>query len=242
MGENKKDARGEFMFLYETHCHTKSVSACASLTAEELVEVYLANGYSGVFITEHFLNGNTTLHRLLPEADYREKITAFCASYEEVKRVAGTRLQVFFGFEYSYEGTDILVYGWDESKLKKMEKILSMSMREFCEFCRENSALAIQAHPFREAGYIDHIRLFTQAEGIETYNSARDERCNRLADFFAEEYGKIKIGGSDMHTSHMGNLSGMAFDTPLHDEQDFIERLRAGEGKIIRQKNCYKTE
>ena len=150
MDENKKDTRGEFMFLYETHCHTKSVSACASLTAEELVEVYLANGYSGVFITDHFLNGNTTLHRLLPDADYREKITAFCASYEEVKRVAGTRLQVFFGFEYSYEGTDILVYGWDESKLKKMEKILSMSMREFCEFCRENGALAIQAHPFRE--------------------------------------------------------------------------------------------
>ena len=27
------------MFLYETHCHTKSVSACASLTAEELVEI-----------------------------------------------------------------------------------------------------------------------------------------------------------------------------------------------------------
>ena len=230
------------MYLYETHCHTKAVSACATLTAEELVEMYVANGYAGVFITDHFLNGNTTLHKLLPNADYREKIQAFCASYEEVKRVAGTRLQVFFGLEYSYKGTDVLVYGWKEEQLQEMENILSMSMRELCEFCKENGALAIQAHPFREGNYIDHIRLFPQAEGIETYNAARDERCNRLADFFAEEYGKIKIGGSDMHAPWMQNLSGMAFEEPLRDEQDFINRLRAGEGKIIQQKNCYKPE
>lgn len=79
-----------------------------------------------------------------------EAVEKFCEGFEEVKRAAGERLQVFFGFEYSYLGTDVLCYGWDKKTLLGFPQILSMSMREFCDFCRENGALAVQAHPFRE--------------------------------------------------------------------------------------------
>lgn len=45
-------------FLYETHCHTQISSACAVSSAVELVDTYLKNGYTGIFITDHFINGN----------------------------------------------------------------------------------------------------------------------------------------------------------------------------------------
>ncbi len=45
-------------YLYETHCHTNLISACSSLSPEEMVELYAKNGYTGVFVTDHFLNGN----------------------------------------------------------------------------------------------------------------------------------------------------------------------------------------
>ena len=93
------------MYKYELHCHTAKVSACSRMGAEELVELYLENGYDGIFVTDHFLNGNTTVDRRLP---YEEEIEAFCRGYEEVKAAAGERLRVFFGFEYSYLGTDVL--------------------------------------------------------------------------------------------------------------------------------------
>ena len=138
------------MYKYELHCHTAKVSACSRMGAEELVELYLENGYDGIFVTDHFLNGNTTVDRRLP---YEEEIEAFCRGYEEVKAAAGERLRVFFGFEYSYLGTDVLCYGWDKEKLKALPQIMQMSMREFCDFCRDNGALAVQAHPFREDLY-----------------------------------------------------------------------------------------
>lgn len=224
------------MYLYETHCHTARTSACSRLGAEEMAELYVKNGYTGIFVTDHFLNGNTTVDKSLP---YEEAIEEFFKGYEEVKRAAGERLQVFFGFEYSYRGTDVLCYGLDKQTLKSFPQILSVSMREFCDLCRERGALAVQAHPFREDFYIDHIRLFPNAEGVETFNSARNELCNRLGKFYAESYGKIQTGGSDLHSSEQKILSGMEFEEKINSEKDFIRLLREGKGKVVRRENKF---
>ena len=225
------------MYLYETHCHTKITSACASLTSEELVELYLANGYDGVFITDHFLNGNTTVHRNLPEASYEEKIEAFCEGFYQAKKAAGDKLKIFFGLEFSYKGSDMLIYGWTPKQLKGLENILPMRMSALPDFCRETGALAIQAHPFREAHYIDHIRLYPTADGVETFNASRDDLCNNLGDFYAKSYGKIAIGGSDCHHVQQKLLSGVAFEEEINSEQEFIAALRQGKGQIIKKQN-----
>ena len=65
-------------YKYELHCHTARTSACGSMSAGDIVELYLANGYDGVVITDHFLNGNTTVNRELPSGYYEEKIEMFC--------------------------------------------------------------------------------------------------------------------------------------------------------------------
>ena len=46
------------MFLYETHCHTAPVSKCGKASAEDTVRFYKKMGYDGVFITNHFQDGN----------------------------------------------------------------------------------------------------------------------------------------------------------------------------------------
>ena len=222
------------MYKYETHCHTKMISACASLTAEQIVELYVKNGYSGVFITDHFLNGNTTVDRRLP---YKEQIDRFFEGYEEVKKVAGNSLQVFFGFEYSYRGTDVLVYGWNKLQLKNRVAIMSMSMKEFCIYCGEQGVLAVQAHPFREADYIDHIRLYPETEGVEVYNACRTDLCNDLGAFYAEKYGKVVTAGTDIHHFTQKKLSGMEFDKKINSEAEFIAAIRSGKGKIIKTDN-----
>lgn len=230
------------MFKYEMHCHTSFVSACASFTAEEIVETYLANGYDGVVITDHFLNGNTTVNSSFPDASFEEKIEAFCKGYEQVRKVAEGKLKVFFGFEYSYWGTDVLVYGFDKERLKKESRIMDMSMREFVDFCNERGYLTVQAHPFREARYIDHIRLFTNCECVETFNACRNEKCNDLARYYCDAYGKIGIGGSDNHHFSQKILSGMEFEKPADSIEDLIALIRSGKGKIIRSQNVLTAE
>lgn len=226
------------MYLYETHCHSKETSACSSLTAENIVELYLANGYDGVFITDHFLNGNTTVHRKLQNASYEQKIEAFCEGFFQVKKLAGDRLKIFFGLEYSYLGSDMLIYGWSPKQLKGLERILSMRMSSLPDFCRETGALAIQAHPFREAHYIDHIRLYPTAEGVEIFNATNGDLCNNLGKFYANSYKKIVIGGSDCHHIGQETLSGVAFEEKINSEQEFITALRQGKGKIFKKPNA----
>ena len=169
------------MYLYETHCHTAKASACSRLSPEETVELYLCNGYSGIFVTDHFLNGNTTVDKRLP---FAKAVERFCEGFEEVKRAAGERLQVFFGFEYSYLGTDVLCYGWDKKTLLGFPQILSMSMREFCDFCRENGALAVQAEPAEgEAHGLSEFADLHELEfkGVEDANTHKQRNKTRDA-------------------------------------------------------------
>lgn len=50
-------------FKYEMHTHTQEVSMCATIPAAELVQFYKDKGFSGVCITDHFLNGNTSVYK-----------------------------------------------------------------------------------------------------------------------------------------------------------------------------------
>ena len=228
-------------FRYETHLHTSISSRCSRFTAEEIVRHYLENGYSGVFVTDHFLNGNTTVHEKVPEsAGYRERIDAYLEGYRAVKRAAeGTELDVFLGIEYSYYGSDILVYGFSEEELFSMEDILGMQPNDFCDYCRARGYIAIQAHPFRTAAYIPHIRIFDRVEGIEIFNACRTESENTLARFYAQETGKIPFGGSDAHRSNLTRLSGVALDEKVKDEAHFVELLRQGSHEIVCRENVY---
>ena len=46
---------------YETHSHTSETSRCSHISGAELAEFYKSLGYTGLFITDHFFNGNTTV-------------------------------------------------------------------------------------------------------------------------------------------------------------------------------------
>lgn len=46
------------MYRYETHFHTNPVSKCAGATVEDSLRFYKSIGYDGVFITNHFIDGN----------------------------------------------------------------------------------------------------------------------------------------------------------------------------------------
>ena len=228
------------MFIYETHTHTEISSRCSRFSPENLVDFYVKNGYAGVFITDHFLNGNCVDALRNPEMPYEDKIRGYAEGYKRVKELAGDRLQVFFGIEYSYKGTDVLVYGLSEDDLVSMPEIMQMSMREFISFANGKGALTVQAHPFREAGYIDHIRLFPEVAGVEVFNAMRDERCNRLAEFYASEYNKIKFSGTDNHGTCIPEyIGGMAFTEKIKDEKDFSEKVLSDAGIPIKRKTVY---
>ena len=220
-------------YKYETHMHTKPVSKCAKATVRESLEFYKALNYDGVFVTNHFLDGNINIDASLP---YDVKIDFYFSDYDKAKELSREiGIKVFCGVEISYGGTDFLVHGLDKKWFLDHPEIMTMKKSEELKFFVEHGALVIQAHPFREAGYIDHIRLYPrQVHGVEVINACRTEFENKMATIYAENYGLVKIAGSDNHTGgEQTKLAGMLFDSPLKSEADFIYRVMNGYGEMF---------
>lgn len=214
------------MYKYETHLHTAPVSLCARAGVRETLEFYKELGYDGVFITNHFLDGNINVDQSL---SYEEKVNYYFADYEQGAAIGEEiGLKVFPGVELSYGGTDFLIYGLDKAWYLAHPQIMQMHKSEELAFLMDSGALVIQAHPFREAHYIDHIRLYPrQIHGVEVMNANRTEAENALAKLYAAHYGLLETAGSDNHVGpNQKKLAGICCETPICSVEDFIHRVK----------------
>ena len=215
-------------YLYETHLHTSPVSRCATATVRESLEAYKSLGYEGVFITNHFIDGNVGCDRSL---SYEEKINFYFSACEEgVKIGEEIGIAVFSGVESSHMGSDFLIYGLDKEWYLAHPEIMDMKKSDALTLMANEGALIIQAHPFREHPSTDRISLFPRfVHGTEIYNANQNEFRNKMAEIYAESYKLIPFAGSDNHWASMKNLGGMQVDEPIKDEQDFAKRVKSGE-------------
>lgn len=221
-------------FRYEAHLHTVEGSACGRSLAEEYARIYKEEGYDGIIVTDHFLNGNTTASR---SASWEEKVNILCSGYEKAKRVGDQiGLKVFFGWEASYSGTDFLVYGMTKEWLLKHPEMVQCSIQEQYEIIHQAGGMVIQAHPFLEAPYILRVRQEpTFVDGVEVYNRSCDDRdrsYNDKAYEYAKEYKLPMTCGSDIHHITAPKVA-MQFEEPLNSINDFIKVVLTGKGYEI---------
>ena len=223
------------MYKYETHLHTYPVSKCGKASVRENLLFYKSLGYDGVFVTNHFIDGNINIDS---ETPYPDKINFYFSDYEDALELADEiGIKVFCGVEITYKGTDFLVYGLDKQWFLNNPSIVEMKKREELDFFIQNGALVIQAHPYREASYIDHIRLFPRnVHGVEILNANRNEFENEMATQYAKNYGLLPFAGTDNHRAGKQALfGGMQSDTPIQDEADFVQRVKNGEMSPFRR-------
>lgn len=222
----------EYPYVYETHLHTKEGSACGKASGADMARACKEAGYTGIIVTDHFFYGNTAVDRSLPWCDWVE---AYCKGYEAAKEV-GDRigLQVFFGWEAGYNGTDFLVYGLDKEWLLKHPEIKDASVKEQYQLVHRDGGIIIHAHPFREASYIPEIRLYPDyVDGVEGRNASNGmPSYDRQAKEYADKYNFPMTAGSDIHnTALLGG--GMAFPEKLWNIQDFINAVMNRKGKLL---------
>lgn len=220
------------LYKYETHSHTCETSKCATIPGAELARYYKSLGYTGLIVSDHFFNGNTTVPRDLP---WEERVALFCAGYDAAK-AEGDKigLDVFFAWEYSFAGTDYLIYGLDRDWLLAHPDQLNWKLRDYMDKVREDGGLVIHAHPFREAGYIEQIRLTPWAvDGVEVINAAREPDTNRRAEWYARDYGLLMSAGSDNHSGKCRKLAGVYLPERIQHMRDFVRLLREGKHEIF---------
>lgn len=221
-------------YKYETHVHTAEASRCATATGAEMARAHKKKGYQGIFVTDHFFNGNTAVPRDLP---WEERVELFCKGYENaLKEGKKIGIDVFFGFEYGCHGTEFLVYNLDKHWLLAHEDIDKWKPRDAFARMRADGGFIVQAHPFRERDYIDHIQLFPRdVDGVEAVNGAQllEPWMNERAAIYAKMYNLPMTAGSDSH--HLSSLYGCGVETgePIVAPLDYLRMLKAGELKLL---------
>lgn len=220
------------MYKYETYLHTFPVSRCASPSAgvEDSLKFYKKLGYDGVFITNHFLDGNVNVDKTLP---YEEQIEFYFSDYEKAVEVGKEiGLKVFLGQELSDRGTDFLIYGLDNQWYLDHPEIMQMQKKDELALMREHGALVIQAHPFRALWVIQLLPV--SVDGIEVINASRTDKENNMARLYAENYEFLMSAGSDNHSGpKRKKLAGICTQEPIESVEDFIFKFKNKQTEIF---------
>ena len=228
-------------YLYETHLHTKGVSACGSSEPEDYIEVYKRAGYTGLIVTDHFFNGNSGIESSLP---WEEKVCKYCSGYERALAAAkGKDFDVFFGIEYNFQGDEYLLYGLDKEWLLKHPEVMDQTHQGLFDMVNEAGGLMIQAHPFRKRDYIKSINLHPECvHGLEVFNSGNLPEENEKALILAQEKNLPVTSGSDMHShwnieNYIRDKSfkpgGVIFSKRLTSIFDFITGIKNREHDVL---------
>lgn len=221
-------------YKYETHMHTSEGSACGAYTASEMVRAYKEAGYTGIFVTDHFFNGNCAVGSDLP---WKERVELFCKGYENAK-AEGDRigLDVFFGFEYGVEGADFLIYNLDKAWLLENEDVDKWEPRTAFAKMHSCGGFIVHAHPFRERDYINHIHLFPRdVDGVEVINGGQlsEPLMNERAEIYAMMYQLPKTSGSDAHHANSLPLCGIETEERFESPLDYLELMKDGKIKLL---------
>lgn len=242
-----QELRKEYPYLYETHLHTSQASACARYTGADMARAAKEYGYTGIIVTDHNWGGNTCIDRSLP---WSEWIEAYCSGYRDAKNVGDKLgLDVFFGMEAGFNGTEFLLYGIDEEWLKANPAVGSAGVEELYCMMQKAGAMMIHAHPFREEYYIPEVRLFPEfIDGVEGINATHSNpkstghnnpSYDTQAIAYAAKYNFPLTAGSDIHTTELFG-GGMAFKRRLSSIEDFVKAVLSGEDYILTNgDNCY---
>ena len=206
--------------LYETHMHTRPGSACAHNSGAEMAKAAHLMGYAGIIITDHNWGGNTG-----------------------ISRAQKHDLDVFWGYEAGYRGTEFLIYGVTPDWLKAHPEIRNADVKEQYRLIHEGGGMIIHAHPFREAGYIPKIRLYPEyVDGVEGINAAHSSSGHKSSHYnpeydrrairYANEHGLPITAGSDIHTTDLPG-GGIAFRRRLTSVQDYCRAILGGEDYVL---------
>ncbi len=222
------------MYKTELHCHSKHVSTCAHASHEEIIEKYVAAGYTTIVSTEHI--NPWTFPRELEEGTWRSRLDYFMDAYERFVSAAEGKLNILLGAEIRFmheNNSDYLVYGLTREFLADLGDPRQMrgGIDALSRAVREYGGMIFQAHPFRPTMMVTDPRLL---DGVEIANlSPWHESHNDIAKAWAEATGLRGISGTDFHNSEHTPRGGIMTKTPITSNEELLQALRSGEYELI---------
>ncbi|MCP4116542.1 MAG: PHP domain-containing protein [Desulfobacteraceae bacterium] len=200
-------------FMVDLHIHTFPASACASDSAEAMVETAKERGLDALCLTDH--------NHVWSRRDVDRMMDRF-------------NLRIFRGNEIMTDQGDMLVFGFHQP----IDRVIKLS--DLAGLVERANGFIIAAHPFRGfltfgTGQIGltpqkamEREMFKHVHGLETLNGKVTQNENRLAAQVAEGLGLPSTGGSDAHDVSSVGTYATRFNDVLASERLLVEALQAG--------------
>lgn len=185
-------------FLFDPHTHTAETSKCGHLPAAEVVDRYVACGFSGLCVTDHL--HPEYLSRIDTEHDWQKVMDHYLSGYHaSKKRGDEVGFQVILGAELRFpeNDNDYLVYGIDEEWLRSNPYMCCMSAQEFFDKFHDQ-VLIIHAHPFRENSAPVQESAVHGSEIINS-NPRHDNNNDKALALCRRHPEYYRLAGSDTH-------------------------------------------
>ena len=227
------------MYFYELHMHTAETSRCGRSPARDMVGAYAEKGFSGVVITDHFINGNSYANE---PAEWKDKMDVYLRGYLAAKEAeAEFGIHVYFGVEYTHlggNGEDYLLLGLKPEHLyKELKDCDRWSIEYLCDTVHSLGGIVIRAHPYREAGYIripGIERPGLPIDAIEVFNAGNGkDEFNRKAVELAMREGKPWTAGSDTHHVDTTATAFVGFEEDPKDYAALCDMIRSGKAFVV---------
>jgi len=219
-------------FRVDLHVHTRESSFCGRTAGRLVTQLYKKAGYDGIVITDHY---NRRFFRKFPRnLPWSTRIDQFLQGYrsarEEGEKIG---LKVWLGIELKFTESpqEFLVFGLDETFLKKHPELFKMGIKNFRNFSKQlttsEEILIYQAHPFRPGLNPVAPELI---DGIEVYNgNPRQDSNNKLALNYARQHKLRMISGSDFHRLSDLGRGGVILPEAATDTRSLVRILKEDE-------------
>jgi predicted metal-dependent phosphoesterase TrpH len=207
LGSERLSTRQGTALLIDLHCHTRPLSACSSLTLEDLIRGAKRAGLDGLCLTEH--------DRLRPRDELRE--------LSEKHGIVLLR-----GMEVTTELGHVLVFGLEEPP---PVMFLAGALRAAVDTA---GGLVALAHPAR-AGQppVEHTTLTRLFDMVEALNGSDGPEQNRAAAALAGRCRLPGIGGSDCHSAGEIGRAATRLARPVATERELVDELLRGRHQAV---------
>ncbi len=218
-------------FKTELHCHM-NFSGCSDVSAADMVEKYVAAGYTTLVVTNHFNPGH-----LAREGSFDALVRGTFDAIEEVRKAAAGRLRVLTGMELTFKcmPNDFLLYGITEEFITDIgEEIFDLRPWQMRDKIHEIGGVIVQAHPFRfgqtvvNPADIDGIEIFNGHAGHHSHNDIAKLWALSWMEHYRNDGTYILTSGTDHHHTWQLPVGGIETEEEIADMDQLLAVLKSG--------------
>jgi len=186
--------------LIDLHCHTRPLSTCSALDADELVRIAAERGLDGVCLTEH---------------------DRHWAAGDVAALRARARIAVFSAVELTTDLGHVLAFGLEPGDC-------SAFASEVFVAAERRGGLLFLAHPARDGLLRVTRETVEYFASVEAANGSDTRLQNLAAAGLAKGFRLPGIGGSDAHTAEEVGRAATRFRSRVRTDAELLDALRTG--------------